>query len=128
MQVAEVAPSLWFLMVRLYLHVTSASSSDTDDPFRAEFSDEKLQSLIKSLESAGYQVYVTSVGGSGLGILSPYDEIVVDEDDDSPPTTPDVNGEANGAALRRSIRRRFENVGTTELPKWASARGKWLYV
>ncbi|RPD61166.1 cystathionine beta-lyase [Lentinus tigrinus ALCF2SS1-7] len=97
-----------------------------------EFAHEKLQSLIKSLESAGYQPYVTSVGGSGLGILSPYDDIVIDEDDDtpplSPPMTPDLNGEVDGPALRRSIRRHFETVSTVELPKWASARGKWLYV
>ena len=98
----------------------------------AEFSEEKLQALIKSLETAGFQPYVTSVGGSGLGILSPYDDIVVDEDGDtsplSPPMTPDPNNEGAAAALRRSMRRRFEAVSTTELSQWASSRGKWLYV
>ncbi|RDX57495.1 cystathionine beta-lyase [Lentinus brumalis] len=96
-----------------------------------DFPEEKLQSLIKSLEAAGYEPYVTAVGGSGLGILSPYDEITVDEDDDSPPLSPPMTpiGEgADGPALQHSIRRRFEKVSSTELSKWASTRGKWLYV
>ena len=53
-----------------------------------DFHDEKLQTLISTLLADGYQPYVTAVGGSGLGILSPYDEIVADEDDDSPPLSP----------------------------------------
>ena len=64
-----------------------------------------------------------------MGILSPYDDILVDDGGEetllSPPMTPDPNRE--GGALR-SIRARFEGVSTEELSNWASDRGKWLYV
>ncbi|TBU55324.1 cystathionine beta-lyase [Dichomitus squalens] len=97
-----------------------------------DFQDEKLQALISSLLADGYQPYVTAVGGSGLGILSPYDEIAIEEDEDSPPlsppATPDPNRENGAHGLPTTIRRRFESVSTIELPQWASGRGKWLYV
>ena len=97
----------------------------------AEFHDSSLKSLIAALEADGFQPYVTAVGGSGLGILSPYDDIIVDDDGAeatplSPPMTPDPYRE--GGALLRSIRARFESVDVEELSKWASGRGKWLYV
>lgn len=90
-----------------------------------------MKALIAALEADSFQPYVTAVGGSGLGILSPYDDIVFEDDDGettllSPPMTPDPNRE--GGALPRSIRARFEGVSTEELSKWASVRGKWLYV
>lgn len=74
---------------------------------------------------------MTAVGGSGMGILSPYDPIMVDGEDDaspplSPPATPDPNGA--GESQQPSIRRRFESVDVSELSQWASGRGKWLYV
>ena len=77
---------------------------------------------------------MTAVGGSGLGILSPYDDVVVDSDEGevaavlSPPMTPDVQREGGGALAAGSIRARFERVGTEELSAWAAGRGKWLYV
>ena len=100
----------------------------------ADFEDEKLQALISALIADGFQPYVTAVGGSGLGILSPYDDIAIDQEDEdspplSPPATPDPNREHGVDGIPQpSIRRRFENVTTGELPQWASGRGKWLYV
>ncbi len=75
---------------------------------------------------------MTAVGGSGLGILSPYDPIVVDQQGDvsppmSPPMTPSPRDEQE-EPFRPSIRRRFEEVDVGELSQWASGRGKWLYV
>ena len=77
---------------------------------------------------------MTAVGGSGLGILSPYDDVVVDSDEGevaavlSPPMTPDVPREGGGTLAVGSIRARFERVDTEELSAWAAGRGKWLYV
>ncbi|KAL1949297.1 hypothetical protein VTO73DRAFT_8178 [Trametes versicolor] len=97
-----------------------------------DFSEEDLQTLIAALKADGYHPYVTAVGGSGLGILSPYDPIVVDEQDRvsppmSPPMTPRPRDEQE-EPFRPSIRRRFEEVDVSELSQWASGRGKWLYV
>nr|VWO95875.1 Mannose-6-phosphate isomerase (EC (Phosphohexomutase) (Phosphomannose isomerase) (PMI) [Ganoderma boninense] len=98
-----------------------------------DFQDEKLQALISALFTDGYQPYITAVGGSGLGILSPYDDIVADPDADSPPlsppATPDPNREDSlDVTPQPSIRNGFETITTLELPQWASDRGKWLYV
>nr|AUN37954.1 cystathionine gamma-lyase 2 [Ganoderma lucidum] len=98
-----------------------------------DFHDEKLQGLISALLTDGFQPYVTAVGGSGLGILSPYDDIAADPDADSPPlsppATPDPNREDGiDGAPQPSIRRGFETITTLELPEWALGRGKWLYV
>ena len=98
-----------------------------------DFHNERLQELITALLTDGFQPYVTAVGGSGLGILSPYDDIVADPDADSPPLspppTPDPNREDGiDGAPQPSVRRGFETITTLELPEWASGRGKWLYV
>ncbi|KAI1797283.1 cystathionine beta-lyase [Ganoderma leucocontextum] len=98
-----------------------------------DFQDERLQALISALLTDGFQPYITAVGGSGLGILSPYDHIAADEDADSPPlsppATPDPNREDGpDGAPQPSIRKGFETITTLELPQWASGRGKWLYV
>ena len=102
----------------------------------SDFPEEKLQALIASLKAADFQPYVTAVGGSGLGILSPYDEIAIEETEDSPPlsppATPDPGREdgqlGEGMVPQPSIRTQFESVSTVELSRWASGRGKWLYV
>lgn len=95
-----------------------------------DFSDEALQQLITALEEDGYRAYVTAVGGSGLGILSPYDPIAVDPQDDVPPplSPPMTPSPEEAEEPRPSIRRRFEGVNVGELSKWALNRGKWLYV
>ncbi|KAG8965663.1 cystathionine beta-lyase [Tulasnella sp. 419] len=69
------------------------------------FDDEKVKQLVQRLEKEGYSAYLTSVGGSGLGVLSPYN----DEE------------AADGAAEE------FVKVDAADLGRWAGERGKWLY-
>lgn len=121
--------SRWWVRIRTWLNCYALTKllSTTD------FQDEKLQTLISALLSDGYQPYITAVGGSGLGILSPYDDIAADPNADSPPlsppATPDPNREDGiHGAPQPSIRKGFETITTLELPQWASERGKWLYV
>ncbi|KAI0925891.1 hypothetical protein AcV5_008499 [Taiwanofungus camphoratus] len=77
------------------------------------FQDSSLQGLVSALEAKGFGTYTVSVGGSGLGILSPYNE------DHSANF---VNGKAP------SLRDDFENVSVGQLPKWIQDRGRWLFV
>lgn len=74
-----------------------------------------LRALIEALTSSGFQPYLTSVGGSGLGVLSPYDPAnyaVASENPDRP----------------ASLREAFEGKNIEELAGWAEQRGRWLYV
>jgi hypothetical protein len=77
-----------------------------------------LRALIEALTSSGFQPYLTSVGGSGLGVLSPYDPAnyavasSTPENSDQPP----------------SLREAFEGKRIEELAGWAEQRGRWLYV
>jgi len=77
-----------------------------------------LRALIEALTGSGFQPYLTSVGGSGLGVLSPYDPAnyavasSTPENSDQPP----------------SLREAFEGKRIEELAGWAEQRGRWLYV
>lgn len=82
------------------------------------FPDVSLQALIADLESDSFQPYVVSVGGSGLGILSPYNPGLV---------TPPENPEA-GVQLPSSLRAQFEQMEIGKLPEWAEDRGRWMFV
>jgi hypothetical protein len=73
-----------------------------------------LTALTRALTSSGFHPYLTSVGGSGLGILSPYDP---------------ANYTSGGpSAVGPSLREVFEIKGVEELTAWAEQRGRWLYV
>jgi hypothetical protein len=77
--------------------------------------------------------YVTSVGGSGLGILSPYGqhrEESAGKRPITPPETPIVSGktEALDEVPPNPLRASFESQSVPELAQWAEARGRWLYV
>ncbi|KAK1215027.1 cystathionine beta-lyase [Marasmius sp. AFHP31] len=78
-----------------------------------DFKAEALRDLIAELSANDFDPYITSVGGSGLGILSPYEEHrnkqAVDGLDDT----------IQGAFKVRKI---------TELTPWANDLGRWLYV
>ena len=94
-----------------------------------------------------FQPYLTSVGGSGLGILSPYAEhrnrgskIYRAPGEFGPVTPPDtptpreqpqpkiVDGHEKGASDLDPLRASFVSNTVAELPEWASGLGRWLYV
>ena len=84
------------------------------------------------------------MGGSGLGILSPYAEhrnrgskIPGDFGQVTPPDTPTprklpqaeiVDGYEKGGSDLDSLRASFGSTTVAELPEWASGLGRWLYV
>ena len=139
-------PSLWFLMVRDVVYagypttrLTRISSED--------FEDERLQDLISELIREGFEPYLTSVGGSGLGILSPYAEHrnrgskihgppgeygqVTPPDTPIPREQPEreiVDGYGKGTRDLDALRASFVSSTAAELAEWASGRGRWLYV
>ena len=93
-----------------------------------------LEKLISLLEGDGYGTYLTSVGGGGLGILSPYNrdpESHLDDGPVTPPETPALGGspgDGDGIGLYKSHRAVFESKSPAELVEWMESRGRWLYV
>ena len=94
-----------------------------------------------------FEPYVTSVGGSGLGILSPYPEHRNQDATPSssracehvptfgqvtPPETPmpeHLNvSTPRGAEGVETLRAPFETIPTDGLSEWANGQGRWLYV
>ncbi|RDB26082.1 Cystathionine beta-lyase [Hypsizygus marmoreus] len=110
-----------------------------------DFKAQDLQNLMTELIREGFQPYLTSVGGSGLGILSPYGhhrnrgsvarsaqlsgQITPPEtpfsSDDSESHLDAGEGAADSYEPLRSI---FETSSILELPEWADNLGRWLYV
>jgi len=77
-----------------------------------------LRALIEGLTNSGFRPYLTSVGGSGLGVLSPYDPAnyaVASSKPENPDQSP-------------SLRELFEGKRIEELAAWAERRGRWMYV
>ncbi|KAH9481650.1 Cystathionine beta-lyase [Psilocybe cubensis] len=113
-----------------------------------EFEDSKQRDLINALIREGFQPYLTSVGGSGLGILSPYPEhralgsrsrrpTTDSLGQVTPPETPTpsllssneiVDGSANSTDLYPPLHDTFVSSSVAELPVWAGDLGRWLYV
>ena len=99
-----------------------------------DLEQENLDKLISLLEEDGYGTYLTSVGGSGLGILSPYNrdpESHLEDGPVTPPETPalvDSSGTGDGVGLYTSYRAVFERKSSAELVEWMESRGRWLYV
>ncbi|PCH42326.1 cystathionine beta-l [Wolfiporia cocos MD-104 SS10] len=93
-----------------------------------DFDEASLEALIASLEAAGFGTYTTSVGGSGLGVLSPYNH----EDTPAPVTPPETRSPAADAgaqdAKQPSLRGRFTGTAIGSLAGWAEGQGRWLYV
>ncbi|KZW02791.1 cystathionine beta-l [Exidia glandulosa HHB12029] len=75
--------------------------------------DETLEKLSDILRAEGFLPYTAAVGGSGLGVLSPYYE--------GNYTPPD--SERTG-----ELRKLFETTEAQELAAWAEGRGRWLFV
>lgn len=99
-----------------------------------DLEQDNLDKLISLLEEDGYGTYLTSVGGSGLGILSPYNrdpESHLEDGPVTPPETPalsDPSGTGDGVGLYTSHRAVFERKSPAELVEWMESRGRWLYV
>lgn len=94
-----------------------------------------LSSLLSSLTKEGYTPYLTSVGGSGLGILSPYAQHrnpSQEGETTSPPLTPpETPGEVSEDAIeadRCSIGETFEGKEVGQVSEWAEGLGRWLFV
>jgi len=98
-----------------------------------DFADENLKELIADLYKDGFEAYVTSVGGSGLGILSPYDPALHRGfAPATPPETPDdghedVEGTEDDTSSE-PLRSPFERMSSDEFIHWAEGRGRWLFV
>lgn len=116
-----------------------------------DFEDKQLQDLITTLIRENFEPYLTSVGGSGLGILSPYPQHRTRGGGGSrvprhapeelgqvtPPDTPmprepspgpSVDGPEKGPHELDPLRAPFLSQSVAELPEWATGLGRWLYV
>jgi hypothetical protein len=98
-----------------------------------DFKPDALRDLLSSLTEAQFVPYVTSVGGSGLGILSPYGQYRMDDKGAAPITPPDTPG-VFGKSLELEeplpdpLRASFDSKTVLDLGNWAETRGRWLYV
>ena len=93
-----------------------------------DFKDETLQELIETLSVDNFDPYMTSVGGSGLGVLSPYGQRPLPEEALlATPDTPEDAAATVGAPLR-PLRAPFEKVDIGELGSWTDSLGRWLFV
>ena len=127
---------------RWYVIKSSISCSlFTEGSESTDFKDSDLQTLIDELIRQGFQPYLTSVGGSGLGILSPFPEHRTQGSDShrsrqeagqvTPPETPNpeiAEGYEKQSGGFNPLRPSFESEATTDLPQWAASLGRWLYV
>ncbi|KZO91101.1 cystathionine beta-lyase [Calocera viscosa TUFC12733] len=82
------------------------------------FSDESIQQLVGELREEGFEVYATTVGGSGLGVFSPRSH----EDAEV------VSAEGGDEQMRVPLRSQFLDKEPLELAQWVEERGRWLYV
>ncbi|KAJ7650706.1 Cys/Met metabolism PLP-dependent enzyme-domain-containing protein [Roridomyces roridus] len=95
-----------------------------------DFQASSMDSLLADLTKEGFVPYLTSVGGSGLGVLSPYSApnliqmTVVNPGEVTPP--PEAAGQS--AADVATLRLAFEKQDVPVLSQWAESLGRWLYV
>lgn len=100
--------------------------------YNLDFEASTLQGLVSALESSNFKSYLTSVGGSGLGILSPYRA----HRQTQPARGRDALGVPDSAiddaeetlVANDSFKEEFKKVDTIEFSQWAEGRGRWLYV
>lgn len=110
----------------------TSSFPDSNRCTLPDFSDSHLSALVRDLEQASFDPYLTSVGGSGMGILSPYNEPSLNSVDTSdgpvtPPETPADDG-SDGDLGSQTLWGQFSEVSSEQLAQWADARGRWLFV
>ncbi|KII89746.1 hypothetical protein PLICRDRAFT_39906 [Plicaturopsis crispa FD-325 SS-3] len=97
------------------------------------FEDAALRELVANLAGDGFDPYLTSVGGSGLGILSPYGQHHEPSAPRpvTPPETPNeasTRRDAEGDVSPDPLRGNFESQSISDLAAWVEGRGKWLFV
>lgn len=73
-----------------------------------DFQEDSLAAVTDKLVEAGYNTYLTSVGGSGLGVYP-------------------VSGDPSNLA-QDNLKQVFINKAKIELASWAESQGGWLYV
>ena len=98
---------------------------------RTDFSEEKLRQVVDDLNNEGFEVYLTSVGGSGVGVLSPYAAMNKPSAylmPAIPLETSSENAEEQEHEYVNQLKVPFESQSITELPSWAEQRGRWLFV
>jgi cystathionine beta-lyase/mevalonate kinase len=97
-----------------------------------DFKETALQDLVAALTDDHFDPYLTSVGGSGLGILSPYGQRpLLAPSPVTPPGTPDGRGKPvtlAAGAPPEPLRSPFETTDMGELAGWADGLGRWLFV
>lgn len=101
-EVVVLSPSFLMVFVNLLLLLLVHAHRLLD------YESEKLQAVIDSLAGSSFDPYLTSVGGSGLGILSPHQK----KDERAP----------------ESYRQMFASMNIGTLTPWAESQGRWLYV
>ncbi|KAH8831535.1 cystathionine beta-lyase [Flagelloscypha sp. PMI_526] len=104
-----------------------------------EVNDDAIAALIEELNALTYESYLTSVGGSGFGILSPYEHHRAMSrlprqslaGTMTPPSSPPADRESAdplGSGENESLRPSFEMGDKEKLKEWAESLGRWLYV
>lgn len=98
-----------------------------------DFSEDKLKQLMADLLRDGFEPYLTSVGGSGIGILSPYGVSPKPSAYGTlatPPETPNISGELTKDAplYFTQLQHTFDAASAAEFTDWAEQTGRWLYV
>ncbi|THH10897.1 hypothetical protein EW145_g1028 [Phellinidium pouzarii] len=97
------------------------------------FSEDQLKQLMSELLNDGFVPYLTSVGGSGIGILSPYGTSATPSVYGAlatPPETPKVSGSLTKDAplYFTRLQHAFDAVSAVRFADWAEQTGRWLYV
>jgi hypothetical protein len=111
------------------------SSLHEADAEHADFKGELGTLMMEELIRQGFEPYLTSVGGSGLGILSPYTEHRTRELHMKPIpeqlgqlTPPGTPGPRKIPSQLESLRQPFLSANVTGMTDWATNLGRWLYV
>ena len=97
----------------------------------SDFPASSLDALNAELRAANFEPYVTAVGGSGLGVLSPYDHSQGVERPvpfRGPITPPETPSELSNDVDTRSLREQFSTISEAQLGEWADGQGRWLFV
>ncbi|KAK0223112.1 cystathionine beta-lyase [Armillaria fumosa] len=91
-----------------------------------DFKEETLKALLDEIVAQQFDPYLTSVGGSGLGILSPHrttgNAAYLPPGQVTPPETPSPGGDG------LNLSPVFQTKRVLELSQWADSLGRWLYV